>query len=238
MAIYYLIWYGLLSVVVGAVIATLLPALVLPYAAIAVLGGIFLIRDLSKGKGSGSSSQEDERELTLEGFLRRAEERSVRSDAAVEAARREPWYRDAAVDARGFEQRWLERYPFSGLDDLVFESSPYCVLPLPKLVEWGFATPVEVREAVRWAASPTPPVRWRATKLFEVLTVMGWSEPEACARVGLSYWCDLNWRHTPGSGDSEASASEASARVEASIRAQGGIWDVPRPVSRDGDEAV
>ncbi len=98
--------------------------------------------------------------------------------------------------------------------------NPYFVLPLPKLVTWGFATPVEIREAARWSDCPTPPVRWQNPRLRKLLNQMGWSDAEAYARIGLFFW------HTDGPVPEPRTAS-----IEADMRRQNLVYDVPRPAS-------
>lgn len=142
----------------------------------------------------------------------------VESD--VQEARRvreEPWYADAVVDLTEAERRWADAGHVLP-NTLLIVPNPYFVLPLAALVKWGFVTAVEVREATRWATSNTPPVRWQNPLFLEPLTFMGWSDVEACVRVGL-----FHWRTGPDTADPGA------ASIEARLRASGQIYDVPRP---------
>ena len=133
--------------------------------------------------------------------------------------RAEPWYADAIVDLDAVAARWfVEGHGLA--DSTLTVPNPYFVLPLDALVKWGFASAVEVREATRWATSPTPPVRWQNPLFRERLNFMGWSDPEAYARVGLFHW-----------GTDPVTPDPRAAAVEAKIRAAGQVYDVPRPAS-------
>jgi hypothetical protein len=147
---------------------------------------------------------------------------SARAEADGEEARRvraEPWHADAVVDLNQVAARWFAA-GHAMADTILIVPNPYFVLPLDAIVKWGFATAVEVREAVRWAVSTTPPVRWQNPPLRERLNCMGWSDPEAYARIGLFFW-----RTDPEAPD------PASAAIEAKVRADGQVYDVPRPAS-------
>lgn len=146
----------------------------------------------------------------------------ARAEADEVEARRvrgEPWHADAVVDLGDVARRWfVEGHGFA--DSTMTVPNPYFVLPLDALVKWGFASAVEVREATRWATSPTPPVRWQNPLFRECLNFMGWSDPEAYARVGLFHW-----------GTDPETPDPRAAAVEAKIRAAGQVYDVPRPAS-------
>lgn len=133
--------------------------------------------------------------------------------------REEPWYADAVVDLDEVASRWfVEGHGLA--DSTLTVPNPYFVLSLDALLKWGFASAVEVREATRWATSPTPPVRWQNPLFRERLNFMGWSDPEAYARVGLFHW-----------GTDPETPDPRAAAVEAKIRAAGQVYDVPRPAS-------
>jgi hypothetical protein len=213
--------YFVFSVVVAAVLAAILPALLLPYVVVAVIGGFLLLRDQLRGDVPRFSEQEKERMISQ--YLETLG--TARDDARAEAeeARKELWYVDAVVDMDDVERKWTEREgPFAGPDDIPWlrVPNPYFVLPLPKLVQWGFVSALDVREALRWANSPTPPVQWRNPPMMRVVGLMGWPEAEAWARIGLLFWSMPVKSPTP-----------ADAQVEASCRAQGQVYDVPRPAS-------
>jgi hypothetical protein len=150
--------------------------------------------------------------------LRRERERA---SAAVSKVAGEPWFSDSVVDLEEVARRRALAGHWGEPGELV--PNAYFVLPLPKLITWGFATPAEVLEAVRSASSPRPPVRWQNPPLREWLNCMGWGDVEACARIGLFFW------HT----DDPARTIPQSASIEVDLRRQGQVYDVPRPAPLD-----
>ncbi len=222
--------YVLFTVAVSAVLASILPALLLQYLVVAVVGGvIFLVGQrpaaTSTPKAPNSLLNDPKWGPIAQNYLR--DNASARQAARLEAeaVHQEPWYADAVVDMSEVERKWVEKEgPFPGPYDQPWLTvpNPYFVLPLPKLVEWGFASAVEVRQALRWANSPTPPMRWRNRSIVRVVGLMGWPEPEVWARMGLYFW----------SNPSEAPSPDA-ALAEAAARSQGQVFDVPKPASLD-----
>ena len=209
------VWYVAFSLIVGGILYALIPGLIPIYAVIAVIGGWGVL----------SGARDHLHEHAAKSLIQEWGDRHIaeleRASAQVSLVQQEPWFADAVVDMNEVGER-------RALDHIVVQSgdlipNPYFVLPLPKLVTWGFATPVEVREALRWANSPTPPVRWQNPGLREWLNLMGWPDAEAYARIGLFFW------HT----DDPARPSPQSAANEADIRRQNLVYDVPRPASLD-----
>jgi hypothetical protein len=150
----------------------------------AFLGGPTRLAGLAPGQ---APSAERQQRMFDEYLAQRAVERQEAS-VRVAAARQEPWFADAVVDMDEVAKRKMEEEgPFS-IDPGIMVPNPYFVLPLPKLVEWGFSTDAEVREAVRLGNLPWPPVGWRSPLYLHVLHLMGWSEAEAYARIGLWAW--------------------------------------------------
>jgi hypothetical protein len=66
--------------------------------------------------------------------------------------------------------------------------NPFFVLPMPKLVEWGFVGASDPLRATLWLRSSTPPVSWQNGPLVELLRLMGWDDQEAYLRIGLWLW--------------------------------------------------
>jgi hypothetical protein len=212
--------YVVFSIVVAAILAGILPALALLYVAIAVAGGFLLLAGRLPGRVSRRREQ-DFRPL-LDGYISRVGTAFEHARAEAEAVRREPWHVDAVVDMRDVERKWGEANLLARPSDAqwLIVPNPYFVLPLPKLVGWNFASAVEVREALRWADSPTPPVRWRNPEMIRVVGLMGWPETEVWARIGLFFW------RMPAEAP-----SPSEAEAEAGCRARGSVFDVPRPAS-------
>jgi len=222
----HVIWYVVFSVAVGAILAATLPFLVPWYAAIAIIGGLMLLGDMARGQGPAVQRLQPVKRVDpatqrmFDQYLERRASEHQEVSARIDAARQEPWFADAVVDMDEVAKRkQLEEGPFS-IDPGIMVPNPYFVLPLPKLATWGFATPVEIREAVRWADCPTPPVRWQNPRLRKLLNQMGWSDAEAYARIGLFFW------HTDGS-----TPDLQTAAIEADMRRQNRVFDVPRPAS-------
>jgi hypothetical protein len=212
----HIVWYVVFSLIVGAVLAATLPFLVPWYAAIAFVGGLMLLGDLARGRGPGRYFLTPR---VLDEYMQGRAVEHEEASARIAAARQEPWVADAVVDMDEVAKRIEVEEGFIGHPGILVPN-PYFVLPLPKLVTWGFATPVEIREAVRWADSPTPPVRWQNPGLRKRLNQMGWSDSEAYARLGLFFW------HTDGPIPDPPTAS-----TEADMRRQNRVYDVPRPAS-------
>lgn len=221
----HIVWYMAFSLVVGAVLAATLPFLVPWYAAIAVVGGLMLLGDMARGRGPGQPQRRQGKpsdwvtQRVLDEYMQGRAVEWEQASAHIAAAHQEPWFADAVVDMDEVAKRIeVEEGPF--IDPGVMVPNPYFVLPLLKLATWGLVTPVEIREAVRWADCPTPPVRWQNPRLRKLLNQMGWSDAEAYARIGLFFW------HTDGPLPDPRTAS-----IEADMRRQNLVYDVPRPAS-------
>jgi hypothetical protein len=219
-------WYVVFSLVVGAILAATLPVLVPWYAAIAIIGGLMLLGDLARGQGPARQGQQPTKRVDpatqhmFDQYIDRLAAKEREAAARVNATHQEPWFVDAAVDMDEVAKRkQLEEGPFA-VDPGAMVPNPYFVLPLDKLPIWGFATRVEIREALRWANSATPPVRWQNPPLRRLLNQMGWSDTEAYARIGLFFW------HTDSPTPDPRTAS-----IEADMRRQNLVYDVPPPAS-------
>jgi hypothetical protein len=195
------LWYVAFSLIVGGVLYALAPGFVPIYLVIAVIGAWGILAAARDKLRSYAASS------LVEDWMQRhaAEPERTSADVVEDLQRRRS-------NASGIRAEHPEVAP-----------NPYFVLPVPELIARGFATAVEVREAGRWANSPTPPVRWQNPQLRELLNSMGWSDREAYARIGLFFW------HM----DNPARTDPQSARIEASLRAEGHLYDVPRPASLD-----
>jgi len=222
----HVIWYLAFSLAVGAILAATLPSLVPWYAVVAIIGGLVLLGDLARGQGPGRQKQQRAKRVDpatqrlFDQYLEKRAAEHQEASARIDAARQEPWSADAIVDMDQVARRkQLDEGPFSAEPGFMVPN-PYFVLPLDKLPVWDFATPVEVREAVRWANSPTPPVRWQNPPLRRLLNQMGWADAEAYARIGLFFW------HTDG-----PAPDPRTAAIEADMRRRNLIYDVPRPAS-------
>jgi hypothetical protein len=194
----------------------LVPGLLPVYAVIAVIGGW----------GALAAARDKLRHHAIQGIIEAGSKYHFaeleRASGVASQVKQERWFVDSVVDMEDVgRRRALTGHIWAEPGDLI--PNPYFVLPLPKLVAWDFATAVEVREAVRWANSPTPPVRWQNPPLREHLNLMGWSNAEAYARIGLLFW------HT----DDPARPSPIDASIEAKMRRQNRVYDIPRPASLD-----
>jgi len=210
------VWYVAFSLIAGGILYALIPGLMPIYAVIAVIGGWGVL----------SAARDHLHEHAARSLIQEWGDRHIaelkRASAQASLVQQEPWFADAVVDMDEVgERRALAGHIVVQPGDLI--PNPYFVLPLPKLVTWGFATPVEVREALRWANSPTPPVRWQNPQLREWLHLMGWPDVEAYARIGLFFW----------HADDPARPMPQSASIEADLRRQNRVYDVPRPASLD-----
>ena len=207
--------YVAFSLIVGGILYALIPGLIPIYAVIAAIGGWGVL----------SGVRDHLHEYATKSLIQEWGDRHIaelqRASAEASLVQQEPWFADAVVDMAEVGQRRALDHVVVQPGDLI--PNPYFVLPLPKLVTWGFATDVEVREALRWANSPTPPVRWQNPGLREWLNLMGWPDAEAYARLGLFFW------HT----DDPARPSPQSAANEADMRRQNLVYDVPQPASLD-----
>ncbi len=209
------VWYVAFSVIVGGVLYALVPGLVPVYAVIALIGAWGVL----------SAARDKLKDYAIKGIIEDGSKyqfaQMERASAVASQVKQQPWFADSVVDMEEVgRRRALTGHIWAEPGDLI--PNPFFVLPLPKLVTWGFATAVEVREAVRWANSPTPPVRWQNPPLRELLNLMGWSNAEAYARIGLFFW------HTD-----DGSPSPLAASIEADLRRQNRVYDVPRPASLD-----
>jgi hypothetical protein len=222
--------YVLFTVAVSAVLASILPALLLPYLVVSVVGGVIFLAGQRPGatstpKAANSLLDDPKWGPMAQNYLRETASAEQAARLKAEAVHGEPWYADAVVDMSEVQRKWAEREgPFAAPNDVRWLTvpNPYFVLPVPKLVEWGFASAVDVREALRWANSPTPPMRWRNRAIVRVVGLMGWPDTEVWARIGLYFW----------SKHSEAPSPD-DARAEATARSQGQVFDVPKPASLD-----
>jgi len=175
----YVVW----ALVIALVVVIALPAALPVYIVIAVIGGALVLRSvLREHVNSVRAARRPSGVVAGPYELARAAEAK---------ARLEPWYADVAVDLAAVWRAWAIKHPNPerppGRDDPAAAVSPYYLLPLPKLIEWGFATPERVREATNWASSTWFP-HLCETPLWEMLRLMGWSDSEACARIILVAW--------------------------------------------------
>lgn len=175
----YVVW----ALVVALVVVAALPAALPVYIVIAAIGGALVLRSV----------------LREHARIVRAARRPAGvvagpyevARAAEVKARIEPWYADVTIDLAAVWRSWAVKH--SKLDDPLGRDqpavavNPFYLLPLPKLIEWGFATRERVRDAIAWASSPWFP-HLCETPLWEMLRLMGWSDSEACARIILATW--------------------------------------------------
>jgi len=170
--------YVVFCVAVGAVLATFLPVLVPWYAVlVAVPGSVLLLADVARGRWPGRPHESSNQ--MVEDFKASKIAETQHAEEEANLIRQEPWYADAV---QADEQTMGYVVP-----------SEYFVLSLADLVKLGWATNVEVREAVRWANSPTPPFRWRNSRLVGLLHNLGCSDAEAFTRLGLYFWNTDEW---------------------------------------------
>jgi hypothetical protein len=221
----HVVWYVVFSLAIGALLAAVLPFLLPWYGAIAVIGGLMLLAHLAHGQGPAGRTRPQSRPsdwLTpsvIDEYLKSRAAEHEAAEARTAQAYSEPWFADAVVDMDALAER-LKRTEGPSVSPGIMVPNPYFVLPLDKLPAWNFATPVEVREAVKWANSPTPPIRWQNPGLRRLLNQMGWPTAEAYARIGLFFW------HTD-----DGKPDPRSAAIEADMRRQNLVYDVPRPAS-------
>jgi hypothetical protein len=240
------------TVVIGAILAAIAPMLVLPYIVIAVIGAIFGWVDGGKAGPAASSSPSGPKwgepsqrrgdvsprrggpppafskanlDSMMTGYMASRTKVYETCEAKAASVRQQPWFADAQVDMDSVNAKWSMAYgPIASETDLpwLLVPNPFFVLSLPKLVEWRFVSPLYVREALRWANSPTPPIRWQNPRMTRVINLMGWSPTEVWARIGLLFWSMAPEAPTP-----------ADAQAETEARSRGQVFDVPRPVALD-----
>ena len=177
----YVVW----ALVLGLAVAAGLPAVLPVYVVAAVIGGALVLRRALKEHGRSVRATRRPGGLVAGPYdLARA---------AEVKARTEPWYADVSVDLPSAWRTWSTKHPVPkdplGRDDPVLAVNPFYLLPLPKLVEWGFATEDQVRTATIWASSTWFP-RLCETPVWEMLRGMGWSDSDACARIILVKWSE------------------------------------------------
>lgn len=148
------------------------------YWIIATVGLVMWVRDQ---RAKGRQALVAEVRASSARMMARLDEKAREADLAQQ----EPWYADRAVDPKTAMERALNDgyHAFDG--GLLVTGDPFLLLPLDALVKWGFASREQVDEARTLANSPNVPEPWQNPLMLRELAYLGWTGPEALARVGL-----------------------------------------------------